>query len=98
MFPGCDAVIKTLPAPTIVNRLLEMVATAELLLLRITGRPDEAVAFNVNGASPKFFGDNGPNEMVWVFVPDGITHFVGREAFSAFNRVGCGHKEMSDGN
>lgn len=65
LVPPCDAVIVAVPTPTIVTVLPEMVATAELLLLKVIGKFDEAVADNANGASPKTFAGSELNTIVW---------------------------------
>jgi hypothetical protein len=40
------------------------VQTAVVFELKLTGRPDEAVADTVNGGSPMTLLDSGPNAMV----------------------------------
>ena len=52
LFPVCNAVIEQLPTPTIVTVLPEIVHTAIVFELKLTGRPELAVALTVNGAAP----------------------------------------------
>jgi hypothetical protein len=49
--PDWEARTVTVPAPVIVTTLPAIVAGPETML-KLTGRPEEAVALTVNGASP----------------------------------------------
>ena len=49
--PDCEARTVTVPAPVMVTVLPAIVAGPETML-KLTDRPDEAVALTVNGASP----------------------------------------------
>ena len=49
--PACDALIVMVPAPVIV-RVLPLIAPGPLVTLKVTGRPEVAVAINVYGESP----------------------------------------------
>ena len=53
LLPAWLAVIEAIPAPTMVTVLPETVATAVLLLVYVGASPDDEVADNVKGASPK---------------------------------------------
>ena len=54
-FPGCEAVIEVVPGPMIVTRLPETVATDGFEEVYATGKPDEADAIRLNGASVASF-------------------------------------------
>ena len=49
--PDCAARTVTVPAPVMVTVLPEMLAGPEAML-KLTGKPDEAVALTLNAASP----------------------------------------------
>ena len=49
--PDCEARTGTVPAPVMVTAPADTVAGPETMV-KLTGRPDEAVAVTVNGASP----------------------------------------------
>ena len=52
------------PAPTIVTMVPLTVATAELLLVKVIGRPEVVDALIENAASPIDLAGNGPNVIV----------------------------------
>src|SRR5258706_443274 len=58
--PAWLAVITALPAPTRMTMLPEIVATPGSPLLKLTGKPDDAVALNVNAGSPNVFATKVP--------------------------------------
>ena len=54
------------PAASSITVLPLTVQMVGVLLLKLTARPDVAVAFSTNGALPNFMLGNGPNAMVWL--------------------------------
>ena len=63
MSPACEARIVTVPAPVIVTVLPLIVAGPEKTL-KLTGKPDEAVALTLNGGSPKVLSESAPKLIV----------------------------------
>ena len=62
-FPPCAAVIVQLPPPV---RCTVVPLTVQLpLAVKLTGRPEEAVALTVKSGSPKVLFARGPNVIVW---------------------------------
>src|SRR5258708_25090297 len=63
--PGCEARTVTVPAPVIVRVLPEIVAGPESTL-KLTAKPEEAVALRFKGASPKVLFAREPKVIVWL--------------------------------
>src|SRR5258705_333116 len=61
--PGCDAVTVQLPAPSICT-VLPAIEQGPLAL-KVTGRPEVAVALRLTGTSPKVLLASGPKLIVW---------------------------------
>ena len=57
------------PAPTMVTVFPEIVATAVLLLVNVTVKPEEEVADKVKAASPKVFTGMGAKVIVCGALP-----------------------------
>src|SRR6185436_14943709 len=62
--PACEARTVTVPVPVIVTRLPSMVAGPEAML-KVTGRPEDAVALTANGGSSIRLLVRVGNVIVW---------------------------------
>ena len=54
------------PAATSVTAAPETVHTADVSDAKVTARPDDDVAFTVNGAVPNTAFESAPNVIVWL--------------------------------
>jgi hypothetical protein len=66
MFPACAARMVQVPAALIVTVLPLTVHTVVVVDAKVTASPEEAVAFTVNGATPKVELATAPNVIVWL--------------------------------
>ena len=71
--PACDEVIVQLPAFNNVTVPPLVVQTFGVSLLKLTGKPDEAVALTVNGGSPSALLGSGSKAMVCTCLNGSIT-------------------------
>ena len=62
--PACVALTVTVPTPVMVT-VLPLMVTGPERIWKLTGKPDDAVALTVKGASPKVLFVNAPKVIVW---------------------------------
>ena len=70
--PGCVAWIVQVPVVSSVTVLPLTVQTADVSDAKLTGKPDDAVALTLNGASLTSLSGSGLKVIVWLFSPAGV--------------------------
>jgi hypothetical protein len=64
--PACEALIVQVPTATSVTVAPDTVQTVVVVEVKLTARPEDAVALTVNGAVPKGSVESVPKVMVWL--------------------------------
>jgi len=77
VLPACEAWIEHVPGLTSVRVVPDTVQTDKVVDVKVTARPEDAVALSVKGAVPYAWLERAPNVMVWLPCVTGKLWFTG---------------------